>query len=67
MTKQTIKRFKMLTLLAMEIGVWEDKIEQLAQALETGHPQAMEALNFYEDKIIEAYEEREVTQVEGQP
>lgn len=63
MTNLTVKRFKMLTLLAMEIGVWEDKIDQLAEALETVHPQAMEALNFYEDKIIEAYEERKPKQV----
>jgi len=59
MNPQTIKRFKILCLLAIEIGVWEDKMNQLADALETGHPQAMEALDFYEDKIIEAYEERE--------
>lgn len=59
MTPQAIKRFKILSLLAIELGVWEDKMEQLAYALETGHPQAMDALDFYEDKIIEAYEERE--------
>lgn len=59
MTPQTIKRFKMLALLAIEIGVWEDKMEQLAYALETGHPKAMEALDFYEDKLIEFYDSRE--------
>jgi len=59
MNPQTIKRFKILCLLAIEIGVWEDKMNQLADALETGHPQAMEALAFYEDKLIEFYESRE--------
>jgi len=57
--KQIEKRFKLLYLLASEIGVWEDKMEELAMAIDTDNPKAEEALCFYEDKIIEVLEMRE--------
>lgn len=57
--KQIEKRFKLLYLLASEIGVWEDKMEELAMAIDTKHPKAEKALSFYEDKIIEVLEMKE--------
>lgn len=55
-TKEVEKRFKILYLLASNVGVWEDKMQELGNALDSGHEKAIEALNFYEDKIIEVLE-----------
>lgn len=52
-------RFKILALLALNIGVWEDKMQVLGDRLDERHPQAMEALKFYEDKIIEVLGNKE--------
>lgn len=52
-------RFKILALLALNIGVWEDKIQVLGDNLDARHPQAMEALRFYENKIIEILSRKE--------
>lgn len=54
------KRFKMLALLALNVGVWEDKMQDLGDKLDENHPDAVEALCFYEDKIIEVLEAKEV-------
>lgn len=51
--KSIEKRFKILSLFAFHLGVWEDKMQELADAIDGNHPNWMEALNFYEDKIIE--------------
>lgn len=53
------KRFKMLCLLALQVGVWEDKMQELGDNLDANHPQAVEALTFYENKIIEVLEAKE--------
>lgn len=58
--KATEKRFKMLALLALNVGVWEDKMQDLGDKLDENHPDAVEALCFYEDKIIEVLEAKEV-------
>jgi hypothetical protein len=50
------KRFKLLALFALHLGIWEDKMADLANAIDAGHPQAEEALTFYEDKLIEVLE-----------
>lgn len=50
------KRAKILILLAMEIGIWEDKMEVLADKIDCNDPQAVEALCFYEDAIIREFE-----------
>ena len=47
------KRFKILALLCMELGVLETQMTDLADAIDNGHPQGEEALSFYEDKVIE--------------
>jgi len=57
--KATEKRFKMLALLALHVGVWEDKMQELGDKLDDNHPDAVEALCFYENKIIEALEMKE--------
>ena len=47
------KRFKILALLCIELGVLEKQMTDLADAIDNGHPQGEEALTFYEDKVIE--------------
>ena len=47
------KRFKILALLCMELGVLETQMADLADAIDNGHPKGEEALSFYEDKVIE--------------
>lgn len=54
------KRFKLLALLALELNVWEDKMQDLGEKIDANHPQAVDALNFYENAIIEAHEVKEV-------
>jgi hypothetical protein len=54
--KATERRFKMLALLALNVGVWDDKMQELGDKLDDNHPDAVEALRFYEDKIIEVLE-----------
>lgn len=57
--RATEKRFKMLALLALNVGVWEEKMQELGDKLDENHPDAVEALCFYEDKIIEVLEAKE--------
>lgn len=52
-------RFKILWLLALAIGVWEDKMQELGDKLDQNHPDAVEALGFYESKIIEVVEAKD--------
>lgn len=52
-------RFKILALLALNIGVWDDKMQDLGDKLDEGHPQALTALSFYETKIIEVLSMKE--------
>ena len=53
------KRFKILALFALHLEIWEDKMGELAQAIDEGHPQAEEALSFYEDKLVEVLEAKD--------
>jgi len=55
-TKRTEKRFKLLSLFAMQLGIWEDKMQELAEALDTGHEKALKALDYYEDALIAVME-----------
>ena len=50
------KRFKILFLLTLQLGVLEDKMAELADKIDEGNPMALEALTYYEDKIIETLE-----------
>jgi hypothetical protein len=50
------KRFKILFLLTLQLEVLEDKMAELADKIDEGHPMALEALTYYEDKIIETLE-----------
>lgn len=51
------KRFKILALFCIELDVLDDEITTLGNAIDEGHPKAEEALSYYEDKIIEIFEE----------
>jgi hypothetical protein len=53
------KRFKMLCLLAMQLEIWDDKMDDLAYAIDSNHPKALEGLEFYESKVIEVMEMEE--------
>lgn len=55
-TELTKRRFKILALFAMHLGIWEDKMEQLADAIDRNHPKALEALKFYEESLIAVME-----------
>lgn len=55
-TKRTEKRFKILALFAQNLGIWEDKMQELADALDDGHEKALKALDYYEDAIIAVME-----------
>ncbi len=54
------KRFKMLALLLMEINIAHDgkfsplldKLDELAEKIDENHPQALEALCYYEDNVL---------------
>lgn len=50
--KEITRRFKILYLLTLELGIWEDQMNALAQAIDSEHPQAEKGLTFYEDAII---------------
>ena len=52
------RRFKILALLCLELGVLQKQMAELADAIDNGHPQGEEALTFYEDKIIEILSEQ---------
>jgi hypothetical protein len=52
------RRFKILALLCMELGVLERQMTDLANEIDNGNPQGEEALTFYEDKIIEILSKR---------
>lgn len=56
MTKSTIKRFKILSLLCLELDVLSAKIQELGDMLDQEHPKALKALSFYEDEIIKLLE-----------
>lgn len=47
------KRFKILAPLCIELGVFENQMSELADAIDNGHPKSEEALTFFEDKVIE--------------
>jgi hypothetical protein len=51
------RRFKILALFCLELGVLEKQMTELANAIDEGHPQGEEALTFYEDKLIEILSE----------
>lgn len=55
-TKRTEKRFKILALFAMQLGIWEDKMTELSDALDSGHEKALKALDYYEDALIAVME-----------
>lgn len=55
-TKRTEKRFKLLALFALQLGIWEDKMQELGDMLDDGHPQALKALDYYEDTLIAVME-----------
>lgn len=55
-TKRTEKRYKILCLFAMQLGIWDDKMEELGYALDSGHEKAMKALDYYEDALIAVME-----------
>lgn len=56
MKESTIKRYKLLCLFAIHLDIWEDKLPKLGKELENGNPEALKALSFYEDKLIEVLE-----------
>ena len=49
------KRFKILSLLALELDIehLNNKMEELAEKIDSNHPMAVEALEYYENNIIE--------------
>lgn len=51
------KRVKILCLLALELEIWEDKMQELVEAIDNNHPEALTALSFYEDAIISTFNE----------
>lgn len=53
------KRFKMLCLLAIQLEIWGDKMNELAYAIDSNHPKALEGLEYYESKVIEVMEMEE--------
>lgn len=55
----TRKRFKILSLLCLEMGVLDTKMDELAKMMDENHIEAVEALGYYEDKIIEIFETQE--------
>jgi hypothetical protein len=50
------KRFKLLALFALHLEIWGDKMVDLANAIDKNHPQAEEALCYYEDTLINILE-----------
>ena len=54
--KSTIKRFKILCFLCLELDVLSEKMQELGDMLDQGHPSALKALSFYEDEIIKILE-----------
>jgi hypothetical protein len=60
MKKSIVKRFKILCLLCLELDVLVDKMQELGDNLDKGHPEAIKALSYYEDEIIKLLEDDSV-------
>ena len=54
-TNRVEQRFKVLALLCFQLGVLEDKMKELANKIDECHPQVSDAMDMYENKIIELY------------
>jgi hypothetical protein len=51
------KRFKLLSSLCIELGVLENKMQELADKIDECHHQSDDALTFYEGKVLEVLDE----------
>lgn len=58
-TKEIEKRFKILSLLCLQLNVLEEQMSLLALNLDEGTQESLDALSFFEDKIIEILGEKE--------
>lgn len=50
------RRFKILFLLTNKLGIWDKQMTELANAIDSKHPEAKRALTFYENAIIDGLE-----------
>ena len=54
--KNLHKRFKLLYFLCDQLGVMEKQLTELSKRIDDNDPQAEEALNYFEDIIIQTLE-----------
>jgi hypothetical protein len=51
-----IRRFKILTFLSLELGIWEKQLNELGEQFDINNPDVLEALTFFENNLIEVLE-----------
>ena len=56
LTPAIIKRYKILCLLCLQLGVLDEKMQGLGEKLDENDPFGIIALNYYEDQVIKILE-----------